>query len=135
MNGVGRVVVGSIAGGLLGAAAFFVVDGLVPNTANAGKVMSSCWRMTNDQPYAAGVGPGMDWKILGTCYVTLNSQEDVIRIQVIKPKMDLWMKPYGPETNFAVTKPYQNPVGTWMIGIWETSARRSAIFATKTWNN
>ena len=35
MKGLGRVVVGSIAGGLLGAAAFFAVDGLMPSTAEA----------------------------------------------------------------------------------------------------
>ncbi len=35
MKGIKRVVVGSIAGGLLGAAAFFVVDGLLPKPASA----------------------------------------------------------------------------------------------------
>ncbi len=115
--------------------ALMAVFTVAPNPVSAGTVMSSCWRMTNDQSYAAGVGPGMDWKILGTCHVTLTAEGEVQRIQVIKPKMDLWMKPYGPENNFAVTKPYQNPVGMWMIGMWETSARRSAIFATKTWGN
>ena len=33
MKGLGRVVVGSVAGSLLGAAAFFAVDGLMPRTA------------------------------------------------------------------------------------------------------
>mgnify|MGYP001268284263 CR=1 FL=1 len=35
MKGLGRVVVGSAVGGLLGAAAFFAVDGLNPSPANA----------------------------------------------------------------------------------------------------
>ena len=35
MKGLGRVVLGSAVGGLLGAAAFFAVDGLNPSPANA----------------------------------------------------------------------------------------------------
>ena len=35
MKSFGRVVLGSIAGGVLGAAAFFAVDGLMPSTAEA----------------------------------------------------------------------------------------------------
>ncbi len=35
MKGLKGVVVGSIAGGLLGAASFFAVDGLMPNAADA----------------------------------------------------------------------------------------------------
>ena len=35
MKGLERVVVGSAVGGLLGAAAFFAVDGLNPSPANA----------------------------------------------------------------------------------------------------
>jgi len=35
MKGLSRVVIGSIAGGLLGAAAFFAVDGLIPSAADA----------------------------------------------------------------------------------------------------
>ena len=103
--------------------------------AAANTVMSSCWRMTNDQYYAAGLGPGMDWKILGTCHVTLTSDGSVQRIQVIKPKMDMWAKPYGPESNTTGLKPYQNPAGVWMLGLWESKAKRSAIYATQTWGN
>ena len=35
MKDLGRVVIGSAVGGLLGAAAFFAVDGLMPKGANA----------------------------------------------------------------------------------------------------
>ena len=35
MKDLGRVVIGSAVGGLLGAAAFFAVDGLIPKGANA----------------------------------------------------------------------------------------------------
>ena len=135
MKGFAHVVFGSIAGGLLGAAAFFAVDGFIPKNAEAGTVMSSCWRMTNDKYYSAGLGPGMDWKVLGTCHVTLTSDGSLQRIQVIKPKMDLWAKPYGPESNTTALKPYQNPAGVWMLGLWESKAKRSAIYATKTWGN
>ena len=47
--------------------ALVAVTATTTNTAAAQTVMSSCWRMTNDQYYSAGLGPGMDWKILGTC--------------------------------------------------------------------
>ena len=115
--------------------ALIAVAGATINPVSAETVMSSCWRMTNDQYYASGLGPGMDWKILGTCHVTLTSDRSLQRIQVIKPKMDLWAKPFGPESNTAALKPYQNPVGVWMLGLWENDAKRSAIFATQTWGN
>ena len=102
--------------------------------AQAGTVMSSCWRMTNDTAYAAGMGPGMNWKILGTCHVTLGSDRQVKKIEVVKPAIKLYMNDSN-RGGFAVTKPYQNPTGVWMIGIWESPARRSAIFATQTWGN
>ena len=35
MKGLGRVVIGSAVGGLLGAAAFFAVDGLIPSKVEA----------------------------------------------------------------------------------------------------
>ena len=35
MKGLTRVVIGSAVGGLLGAAAFFAVDGMIPRTAEA----------------------------------------------------------------------------------------------------
>ena len=35
MKGLGRVVIGSAVGGLVGAAAFFAVDGLIPREADA----------------------------------------------------------------------------------------------------
>ena len=42
MEGLGRVVIGSAVGGLLGAAAFFAVDGLMPSTADAQSTKMSC---------------------------------------------------------------------------------------------
>ena len=42
MKGLGRVVIGSAVGGLLGAAAFFAVDGLMPRTAEAQSTKMSC---------------------------------------------------------------------------------------------
>ncbi len=35
MKGISHVVIGSVAGGLLGAAAFFANDGLIPSAADA----------------------------------------------------------------------------------------------------
>ena len=102
--------------------------------AAAETVTSSCWRMTNDRSYAAGLGPGMDWKILGTCQVTLDANRGVEKIEVIKPSMTLY-RDSSDRGGSAVTKPYQNPTGVWAIGIWESPARRSAIFATQTWDN
>ena len=40
MEGLGRVVIGSAVGGLLGAAAFFAVDGLTPSAADAAPLKS-----------------------------------------------------------------------------------------------
>ena len=42
MKGLGRVVIGSAVGSLLGAAAFFAVDGLMPSTAEAQSTKMSC---------------------------------------------------------------------------------------------
>ena len=42
MEGLGRVVIGSAVGGVLGAAAFFAVDGLMPSTADAQSMKMSC---------------------------------------------------------------------------------------------
>ena len=53
MKGLSRVVVGSIAGGLLGAAAFFAVDGLMPTDAKAGCYTEQCDRYGKYQdPYS-----------------------------------------------------------------------------------
>ena len=117
---------------LLGA--LVAVTAATPNPAAAETVMSSCWRMTNDQYYAAGLGPGMDWKILGTCHVTLDANRGVEKIEVIKPSMTLFRDSPN-RGGSAATKPYQNPTGVWALGIWESPARRSAIFATQTWGN
>ena len=117
---------------LLGA--LVAVTAATPNPAAAETVMSSCWRMTNDQYYAAGLGPGMDWKILGTCHVTLDAHRGVEKIEVIKPSMTLYRDSPN-RGGSAATKPYQNPTGVWALGIWESPARRSAIFATQTWGN
>ena len=117
---------------LLGA--LVAVTAATPNPAAAETVMSSCWRMTNDQYYAAGLGPGMDWKILGPCHVTLDANRGVEKIEVIKPSMTLYRDSPN-RGGSAATKPYQNPTGVWAIGIWESPARRSAIFATQTWEN
>ena len=100
--------------------------------AQAESVMSSCWRMTNNQAYAAGIGPGINWKILGTCWVDLDSSRQVLKIEVIKPSITLY-RDAPARGGTAVTKPYQNPAGVWMLGVWESPARRAAIFATQTW--
>jgi len=48
MKGVGRVVVGSAVGGLLGAAAFFAVDGLMPRSVSAAEIkFVECWGGTD----------------------------------------------------------------------------------------
>ena len=114
--------------------ALVAVTAATTNPAAAQTVMSSCWRMTNDQYYSAGLGPGMDWKILGVCYVTLDANRGVEKIDVIKPSMTLH-RDAPTRGGSAATKPYQNPTGVWAIGIWESPARRSAIFATQTWEN
>ena len=50
MKGIKRVVIGSAVGGLLGAAAFFAVDGLMPRTAQADQL----WRNSYGSPYSSG---------------------------------------------------------------------------------
>jgi hypothetical protein len=97
-------------------------------------VMSSCWRMRNNRADVAGIGPGINWKILGTCWVNLDSSRQVLNIEVMKPTMTLNRD--APERGgMAMTKPYQNPTGVWMLGVWESPSRRAAIFATQTWAN
>ena len=115
---------------------FFIAAALalMAASSSSGAVMSNCWRMTNDSYCAAGLGPGIEWRNLGSCRFNLASEGEVTQIEVIKPKQVLKMK-QGQESNFAVTKPYQNPTGMWMLGIWETDAKQSAIFGTKTWGN
>ena len=52
MKGLGRVVIGSAVGGLLGAAAFFAVDGLMPTDAKAACYSEQCDRYGKYQdPY------------------------------------------------------------------------------------
>ena len=54
MKGLRRVVVGSAVGGLLGAAAFFAVDGLMPSTVDAAPTHLKCEDTTstwNGSPY------------------------------------------------------------------------------------
>ena len=57
MKGLGRVVLGSIAGGLLGAAAFFAIDGLMPSTADAHDIdgrAATVWLMNSKLKDAVG---------------------------------------------------------------------------------
>ena len=116
--------------------ALFAIAATTGKPAAAETVMSSCWRLTNDQSYAAGLGlgPGMDWKILGSCQVTLDASKGVEKIEVIKPSITLYTDAPN-RGGMAATKPYQNPTGVWAIGIWESPERRSAIFATQAWGN
>ena len=47
MKGLGRVVVGSAVGGLLGATAFFAVDGLMPSAVDAVPTHLTCENTTS----------------------------------------------------------------------------------------
>ena len=111
-------------------ATLLAIGSSIVQTAVAQTVGRSCWRMINNQSTIAGhAGLGMDWKLLGRCEVTLNSDGLPTRIQVISPPMDLRVIPY-PNSNSVGLKPYQNPTGVWVHGFWESSSKRSAVFAT-----
>lgn len=109
----------------LAVSSIVALDALKPAFANPW--LTSCWRMTNDSYYSAGVGPGIKWKLLGYCQATLDKDGQVTKIQVTSPSIVLIAKP----GNTHSLKPYQNPNDVWMHGIWESDAKRSAIFATE----
>jgi len=54
MKGLGRVVIGSAVGGLLGAAAFFAVDSLIPNKVSAEMIRRTGEHYTGGSSYNYG---------------------------------------------------------------------------------
>ena len=63
MKGLGRVVIGSAVGGLLGAAAFFAVDGLMPTDAKAACYTEKCNPYSEYQnPYSKYQNPYSEYQ-------------------------------------------------------------------------
>ena len=58
MKGLTRVVVGSAVGGLLGAASFFAVDGLMPSQGNAQYLNEAGGNIYGDSRYNIDADPG-----------------------------------------------------------------------------
>ena len=102
---------------------------LLATTANASQV-SKCYRMTNTQSYEAGLGSGISWKPVGKCQVSLDSNRYPKSIKVLSTGKIVSATSDSPAQ---ALKPYQNPTGKWVQGIWESDAKRSAIFATVSW--
>jgi len=87
---------------------------------------SQCYKMTNSHYYKSGMGDGISWNPIGKCIVELDRSGYPKSIQILKTGK---MVSTTADTPVQVLKPYQNPTGKWVQGIWESDAKRSAIFA------
>jgi len=102
---------------------------LLATAANSSQ-LSQCYRMTNTQPYTSGLGGGISWKPVGKCIVNLDPDGYPNSIKVLSTGKTVSATFNSPSQGL---KPYQNPTGKWVQGIWESDTKRSAIFAIVTW--
>ena len=86
--------------------------------------------MTNSQAYESGIGSGITWKAAGRCEVRLDADSTPKSIKILATGKVVTTSGDSPSQSL---KPYQNPTGKWMQGVWENNAKRSAIFAVVSW--
>ena len=78
----------------------------------------------------SGIGSGIAWKPAGKCEVSLDADGYPKSIIILATGKIVSTTGDSPSQSL---KPYQNPIGKWLQGIWENDAKRSAIFAVVSW--